>query len=382
MFQLKNTFNNGSFSLHNRSTALNSSDTHLLKTLKRDTVQRKKAKGLSQLHDTIHKLNYSVIDVKNNVMSNGPQLKKQYVNKEKSITERYNIRRQILEHERLDSQEKANAKNENIEKSDKDYLKDPSFLRQIHKVGPNYLSPKFVNMILKDHKVKLFSNLKVPNRTEMKQKMNMSDIFNIKGMKSLEIERKNSNENPNNVNKPDNNFNSSQTGDFFKNPELDKRKYVHESDIFFVKNNKVSLAKSYDAPSNANLNNKTMINFKRTFGANTESESSWYPRDTKATLMNHPSIRFNILNPAIKGIGKTKEEIYAIDKDSCCNKKKSIAEYVDLFRNFCPNKNEKFRSSFDKNNKEFFSRADVCTQYDNLFSRYYPLILHPFNKNK
>ena len=63
MFQLKNTFNNGSFSFHNRSTALNSSDTHLLKTLNRDTVQRKKAKGLSQLHDTIHKLNYSVLDI-------------------------------------------------------------------------------------------------------------------------------------------------------------------------------------------------------------------------------------------------------------------------------------------------------------------------------
>jgi len=386
MFQLKSTFynnrNNDSFnrntSYFNHSLNNRANNSVLIKSLQRDTSQRQKCKELKLIHDNLHKINYSVVDVKPYVSSSGPNFDKQFIKQDKSVTESYNLRRELLK-ERRQKGSNSNISMEHCQKesSTESLFKNEDFLREINKIGPNYISQKYIDIMLKDHKNKLFKNLKVPDTTFMKERDNRSDIFNLKEIMRNIDDPNNDNKSPKDM-KENHNKSANVYADgneFFANPDLEKRKDVLDSDIFFIKNNKVNLLKSYD---NVNLNRKAKMN--RTFVTNTESESSWYPRVSKPTLINHPSMHFNILNPATKGIGKTKEEILAIDKELCPHKRKSISECVDIFSTFCPKKNEKFQETLNKNSHEFFQQSDVCNNYNNSFHKYYPMIQHPFSK--
>jgi len=383
MFQLKSTFynnrNNDSFNRqacyfnHGLNNQYNNSV--LSKSLQRDTKQRQKCKELKLIHDNLHKINYSVVDVKPNISSSGPNFDKQFKKQDKSVTEGYNLRRELLVMNRQKGSNSSISMENPPKESTESLLKNEEFIREINKIGPNYISPKFIDIMLKDHKNKLFKNLKVPDTTFMKERDNRSDIFNLKGIMRNMDNPTNDNKSPKDM-KEDHNKSANvnaNVNEFFANPDLEKRKDVFDSDIFFIKNNKVNLVKSYD-----NVKRKAKMN--RTFVTNTESESSWYPRVSRPTLINHPSIHFNILNPATKGFGKTKEEILAIDKELCPHKRKSISECVDIFSNFCPKKNEKFTETLNKNSHEFFQQSDVCNNYNNSFHKYYPMIQHPFSK--
>ena len=309
-----------------------------------------------------------LLDVKLKSYSRGPTFNKQYGKPNKTISDIFklisNKKTNIVSKEGCNNEEQEEKELESISdllKSQKEIQRGiktahpgksrislfnhPTFQRELHNNGPTPKTKDFIALALSEQCRLLYSQVAEPrvHTKDVALQYTKSDVF-------CEKEKiYNPSEKPKRVNSA---------------VQID----YTDSDIFCIKNNKTSLSKAGEKPiaSGARYNSATM------------SGSEWYPKTTKSTLMNHESTNLNILNMGVKGFSRTKTDIFEKEAGFCSNKGKSIAEYVDLFRNFSPNPNKKYLKAFENNKDEFKQTNNVCSQFGNLHQCYKGVSEPPF----
>jgi len=189
----------------------------------------------------------------------------------------------------------------------------------------------------------------VPNSKSIKKKMCESNVFLTKNI-------------------PDNNeynekINVGNWG-FNQNPNTNYRD-MRESDIFMVKNGE-----------------KTQLKKEVIYNVSSLSNSQWHDKASQPSLLNHTSVKYHILNPDIKPIFRTKEEI--CDKNGTNFnpnlRQKSLCEYRDLTRVGQPNVNKDFRVAYNKSANVFKRNSEICANFCDLHRGYKNLVDPPFGK--
>ena len=159
------------------------------------------------------------------------------------------------------------------------------------------------------------------------------------------------------------------------------KKYYQNSDIFHLKNDIENIKKSGEKSYFKNYDNSLRYTSAR------ESNSEWDPKILKPNLMNHSSIKYNILNPSQKNNSKTKIEIKnecnkMYPNESYTNKQKSLCEFIDLSRVSAPNVNNNYIRIMKINPRACHRRNDFCTEYYDIHSQYKNICDKPFSNPK
>jgi len=289
----------------------------------------------------------SSMDVNFKSYGNGTNFERQYSKKSKSISEVLGIHvvpksttniRQITT-EGTDGINSAANKKSN-------FFSNPEFLRGMHTLGPSFISPEITKMAYDEKNRLLYGKSHLIKIKPISG--NKTDIININNTGSE------------NCNAP-------------KHFKENRKENKMESDIFNLKVNKMTINKDSER--------KFPLPVKE-FNVCSESGSGWYARKTTNTLFNHPSVTFNILSPGKKmnTNSLSKEDVMTLDPERFAHKKKSIAEYVDVFRNFNPNPNHTFRKSYEAKPKGFFQNSNICANFNELYKSYSALINPPHEK--
>lgn len=112
-----------------------------------------------------------------------------------------------------------------------------------------------------------------------------------------------------------------------------------------------------------------------------KSNSEWNSLSKDVSLLNHTSTKFHILNPLIKNISLTKNEIINQTEHNPIHRQKMLCEYIDVTRVGCPNPNKEYLKAYNKSNFSFNRTSDICTSFSDLHSREYKhLLKQPFKK--
>ena len=232
---------------------------------------------------------------------------------------------------------------------------------------PEYeLLVKYPKLLIKKLKNDSFAG-KLPEYTlkEIRNKSDTSDIFFLKEPSEKEFPNKH-----------------------FQN----KKKNDHQnSDIFNVKNDDFNLLKC----------GETFLFKKPTEGKyclTRESNSKWNPKPCLPTFINCSSKEYNILIPNKKNIAPTKEKVI-IDcnnlKKECKNKdgskvietvnlmnpfyrQKGLGEFIDITRNGGNNPGKDFINCYEKNNKCFTKRNEICSTFYDSYVFYKDICNRPF----
>ena len=196
------------------------------------------------------------------------------------------------------------------------------------------------------------SNLKMPSINDIREKSNSSDIF----------------------------FTKANTIDTCSISTQTKYPNQMESDIFNIKNNATSQSKSGETFL---YKPKKM----ESYTSSRESSSAWHSKNSMPTLLNHTSVKWNLLNPTYKSNARTKEQIVSectkLNKSYNPNyRQKGLCEFIDLSRVGAPNPNKPYLECFAKTRECFRKRSDVCATYDDLHHMYKDLCDKPFIKPK
>jgi len=304
----------------------------------------------SQYKNKVNDLNNkppSLLDIKLKTYSRGPVFNKQYGKPGKTISQLFKIKSDANHTNTEGNNHNNNDKDQTLQnfnaQTKRGMLKtavvktrstslfnQPDFQRELHYNGPTPKSKEFVSIALREQERLLYVQCEQPklNLKEIALQFRKSDVFC---------------QQPNNPseNSPKRTCSASQ------NIKTD----YSDSDIFCIKNNKTSLAKSSE---------KLVIDPPK-YSTGTLSGSNWYPKTAKSTLLNYESSDLNILNLGVRGFLKSKEQMLAIDPTLSANKKKSVNEYVDLFRHFAPNPNVKYLNAYNKNKEEFKLNSNLCS---------------------
>ena len=194
----------------------------------------------------------------------------------------------------------------------------------------------------------------------------------------------------------------------------------YDSDIFFNKpqNKKENLynktIKQHNHQSsdifNLNYENenllKTSENFlfkiksKDNYYITRESGSKWSPKTSFPTLVNCPSIEYNILNPSKKNFVLTKEKVltelvnkknknieekkldkkvsYFVNYMNPIYRQKGLGEFIDITRNGGNNTGKDFINCYNKNPRCFCKKDETCSTFYNSYLYYKDLINKPF----
>jgi hypothetical protein len=190
---------------------------------------------------------------------------------------------------------------------------------------------------------------------EIKKKAQESDIFFTKNSKYKEQ----------NFNKARENHHKSKAIDY------------QDSDIFMLKNNNLSLEKN--AEKYLEAQNKIAA-----YNTSSRSNSEWQPKNACASLLNHGSTKYSLLNPDAKNSSKTKEQIIAesmsINNFNPIFKQKSLCEFLDLTRVGVPNPNKEYLNALKKTKNGFGREANMCSTYLDLHRMYRGISDRPFVK--
>ena len=131
-----------------------------------------------------------------------------------------------------------------------------------------------------------------------------------------------------------------------------------------------------------------------------ESNSKWMPKSSIHTLVNCPSIEYNILSPGKKNIALTKEKVLTevenkkmkIIEEKKMNKKlsesvnymnpiyrqKGLGEFIDITRNGGNNSGKDFINCFNKNPRCFCKNNETCSTFYNSYVFYKDICNKPF----
>jgi hypothetical protein len=195
-------------------------------------------------------------------------------------------------------------------------------------------------------------NLPGQNVNEIKKKMQHSDIFFFK----------------NSIAREDNYDAFRQT---YNNKS--QTKYT-DSDIFLRKDDLFSRAKSGE---------KYMFKkIDKLYDTTSKSNSEWIDKNLYNTLLGHSSRQYHILNPGVKHITKTRQEVIN-EADGLYNpicRQKSLCEFIDLNRVGVPNPNKEFLKAFKTSKNVFGRTSNVCAAYLDIHREYRDLSDRPFIK--
>ena len=170
-----------------------------------------------------------------------------------------------------------------------------------------------------------------------------------------------------------------------------KKNDNQNSDIFNLKNDDFNLYKC----SETFLFKKEMIG---KYCITRESNSKWNPKPCLPTFINCSSKEYNILIPNKKNIFPTKEKIIIeCDKKrkECKNKdgskaietvnlmnpfyrQKGLGEFIDITRNGGNNPGKDFIDCYEKNNKCFTKKNEVCSTFNDSYVFYKDICNRPF----
>lgn len=156
-------------------------------------------------------------------------------------------------------------------------------------------------------------------------------------------------------------------------PPKNKLDY-YESDVFLLKHDETSLRKNGEKYLQRKSN-------PLDYTVSKPSYSEWHPKNSHPTLLNHVSTSHHILNPGIKHISKTKEDVF--NESNGFNpiyRQKSLCEYIDLTRCGVPNPNRHYLEIFNKSNGAFRKKKNVCLNYLDLHHEYKGVSAQPFVK--
>lgn len=113
------------------------------------------------------------------------------------------------------------------------------------------------------------------------------------------------------------------------------------------------------------------------YSTTTESHSDWVPKTvSRPTLINHTSVKWNIICPSCKSLFKTKNEVKEEVKEYY--KVNSLSEFVDRTRVSAPNLNKVFRDAMNKEKNCFALKNDVATNYGDMHHSYRELFPKSF----
>lgn len=154
-----------------------------------------------------------------------------------------------------------------------------------------------------------------------------------------------------------------------------KKKNYYESDIFNL-NDRISSEKSAEKYT---INK--FKNIQKPYTVSSKSNSEWKASTAHPSLLGHTNSNYHILNPCIKNIAKTKNEILESQSFNPFHRQKMLSEYIDITRVGCPNPSQNFRKTYT-NNKFLFNRtSDLCTKFLDTHNKHYKTICSaPFKK--
>ena len=191
------------------------------------------------------------------------------------------------------------------------------------------------------------------NIKEIKQKSNNTDIFHLKPQSNKD------------------NINIIKTMNYPNNMS---------SDIFNIKNDKVSILKSgekylFQQP-------------KISYTVSNESKSFWEPNPKIPTLYNHSSKEYNIVIPNVKNTSNTKKNILEncdlkrnvniVNDYNPIYRQKSLSDYQNIVRVSSANVNKNYMESYKKSNNVFNRNSDICSCFDDIHKTYKNLCEKPF----
>ena len=143
----------------------------------------------------------------------------------------------------------------------------------------------------------------------------------------------------------------------------------YQSNIFLLKNDEISRNKSGEKNYY-----KVIPAYKYT--SSRESNSMWNTKNIMPPLLNHSSSEHHILNPSIKNISQTKEQINQKYKEmnisrNVTHKQKGLSEFIDLSRISALNLNKDYLEMYNKNNKTFAKINNVCSDFNDMYGKGY-----------
>lgn len=157
------------------------------------------------------------------------------------------------------------------------------------------------------------------------------------------------------------------------------KNFYKESDIFNTDKecNGINLSENKTSEKYTIPNLK---NISKPFTVSTKSGSEWIALNSHPNLLNYASEKFHPLNPGIKNISKTKNEIVSANKFNPNFRQKMLCEYIDATRVGCPNPGLKFRQVYTSNRFLFNKEKNICTTMLDNHKQYRSLIKPPFKK--
>lgn len=172
-----------------------------------------------------------------------------------------------------------------------------------------------------------------------------------------------------------------------------KRHNHQSSDIFNLNYEEENLLKTGE-------NFLFKIKNKDNYYITRESGSKWSPKSSFPTLINCPSIEYNILSPGKKNFVLTKEKVLTelenkkikYIKEKKLDKKpsffvnylnpiyrqKGLGEFIDITRNGGNNTGRDFINCYNKNPSCFCKKDETCSTFYNSYLYYKDLISKPF----
>ena len=165
---------------------------------------------------------------------------------------------------------------------------------------------------------------------------------------------------------------SKTTMNFFSSSKKSAtQKDYHESDIF-NQNEKISSYKTSEKYTVTEYKN-----LEKPYTVSSRSNSEWIALNANPSLLNHSSTNFHPLNPGIKNISKTKENIMKFESFNPIHRQKMLCEYIDVTRVGCPNPAKEFRQVYKENKFLFNKTSDLCSNFLDNHNRNYKVILKP-----
>ena len=212
-----------------------------------------------------------------------------------------------------------------------------------------YFPPHASNSRLSRTSHSFRENSKTPSAKEIRQNMDKSDIFFLKKDKTENY----------------------QTRHEFNN-NRNQTKYMN-SDIFMLKNDKDNLDKCGERFLFKKIGN--------VYDTSTKSNSEWKDKNMYQNLLGHSSRSYHLLNPDVRNISKTKQEI--INEANGYNpiyRQKSLCEFIDLNRVGVPNPNKVYLNAAKTSRNPFGRNTNICASYYDIHGQYRNLSEKPFIK--
>ena len=197
---------------------------------------------------------------------------------------------------------------------------------------------------------------------------------------SESIKTDNINDNTNDTKSRNSTINKNKSDDHNKLPNsiFDFKKYPSQryvsSDVYNLTSEQPMLNRSGEIY----LFKPKLNQDKLSFSTSTQSIQGWIPKtSTQPTLLNHGSVKYNILSPNYKSQAFTKPELKQLLNERYY-KVGSLSQFVDLTRVSNPNLNPLYMDTISAYKTPFNQHSNVCANYSDMHHNYKGLFRKSF----